>query len=53
MNSKEIRNKTGTTEFWLREIAAQLAELNDNIRSKQFKAEVNLYESVAERKNRE
>jgi hypothetical protein len=33
------------------EIAAQLAELNQNIQNKQLTAEVNLYESAAERMN--
>ena len=32
MNSNEIRRKGGTVEFWLREIAAQLADLNEGIR---------------------
>ena len=35
----------------LSEIAAQLAYLNQNIRAKELKAEVNLYESQAERKD--
>ena len=32
MSSSEIRHKTGTVEFWLREIAAQLADLNEGVR---------------------
>jgi hypothetical protein len=32
MTSEDIRNNCGSTPYWLREIAAQLAELNENIK---------------------
>jgi hypothetical protein len=32
MTSEEIRNNCGAGPYWLREIAAQLAELNENIK---------------------
>ena len=60
-NSEEILNTgvMGDTHVWMREIAAQIARLNEtltvlnaNIRFKELKAEVNLYESVAEREDR-
>ena len=55
MTAKEIREETAQWQLnaYLREIAAQLAELNQNIRAKELKAEVNLYESQAERKDLE
>jgi hypothetical protein len=49
MTADEIRETNYGEVAYLREIAAQIAELNQNIRAKELKAEVNLYESVAER----
>ena len=51
MTADEIRGTNYGEVAYLREIAAQLAELNANIRTKELKAEVNLYESQAERKD--
>ena len=53
MTADEIRETNYREASYLREIAAQLAELNQNIRAKELKAEVNLYESQAERKDLE
>ena len=53
LTADEIRETNYREASYLREIAAQLAELNQNIRAKELKAEVNLYESQAERKDLE
>ncbi len=51
LTADEIRETNYGEVAYLREIAAQLAELNQNIRAKELKAEVNLYESAAERED--
>ena len=46
MDSEKIRIATGGTEFWLREIAAQLAELNQNIYDSTHPAEAKLRDAI-------
>ena len=46
MKSNEIRHKTGLPEFWLREIAAQLAEINENLFRLTHSAESKLMDAV-------